>query len=1165
MPESSLDSKSIFAQALEITDARQRGAFLRQACEGDAALQSEIEEMLHLHDQAGGFMQNPGAFAPTHLFGSDALAEKPGTLVGHYKLLQQIGEGGMGVVFMAEQEQPVRRKVALKIIKPGMDSRQVIARFEAERQALAMMDHSNIAKVLDAGTTESGRPYFVMELVHGVPITEYCDANRLSNTERLELFVPVCQALQHAHQKGIVHRDVKPSNILVTQYDDKPVPKVIDFGVAKAMEQRLTEKTLFTQYGTLVGTFEYMSPEQAELNAFGVDTRSDVYSLGVLLYELLTGTTPLEKSRLRSAAYGELVRIIKEEEPPRPSVRISMSGTLAKLAAARKTDAAKLSALVKGELDWIVMKCLEKDRTRRYDGANSLAKDVQRYLSNEAVEACPPTLGYRLQKLYRKNRATVWVGSTIAAVLLLATGVSVTFGIRAKRAELLAARSAKDAIAKGEAWQRERNEATGARSALEAEQNSRKWSDYISSIQFAQAAWQQHQLWPTRNFLDRTPPELRGWEWHYLDRLCQPEKVDTLTTAHKHISSAQYSPDGRWIVTVSGARQWADYSDSSVEFWNTATLKMQFTLCGEPGFLLVDISSDGQHVLVTAKNKVTIWDISDLASPTPQPLIEDDPDEQYYYSGCFSPDGKTIVIAKGRYVEDNTKHDSISLWDVTTRQRKKWPPHESETMRTIFEPAFAADGQWVYSMVREGWFGGTFLKIWDVSTGEELLSVEEKFVRAYLSPDGSRLAAILKDHSNMMVWRIRRDGNRPVIDDDPIIIGGHTGLPFPRPFSRDSKYLPTAGDDGTVRIRDVSTMTQIRVLAGAGYSAFVNFSPDGQDVITWGSDSNVRVWAVEVKDPQVVSAAEERVYSSVPSPNGKRWLTFDDTETKVCEIGTFKPLYSSLAKGRGGWSPDGRRIWISSDGNLQNGTNNVVLVYNAETGELVNKLEGARTPPTDYCCNADGSQIVASKNDGSVIVWDTNTDQTWELAKRDGSRNLYRFEASYSPDGRKIFIHLLGKLNSTPTALSILDAETRKPIVELESSALNDLQRATFSKDGRLLLVLFFDVDTARIRIWDTTTGKLLRSFPVDAGWAARMEISPDGSRILVTSDYRLHLIDAQSGDELLVLPINGARAAKFDRDGNKIIVWGVNKSYIYEYDKVLRILDGTPMSEAKQ
>ncbi len=386
--------------------------------------------------------------------------------------MQQIGEGGFGVVYMAEQEAPVRRKVALKIIKPGMDSAQVIARFEAERQALAMMDHQNIAKVYDAGTTEGkdeggrmkdeknadnasdssfrlhpssfrgGRPYFVMELVHGVPITTYCDANKLTPRQRLELFVPLCHAVQHAHQKGIIHRDIKPSNILVTLYDDKPVPKVIDFGVAKAIEQRLTERTLFTQYGTLVGTFEYMSPEQAEMNAFGVDTRSDIYSLGVLLYELLTGTTPLERPRLRQAAFDEIRRIIKEEEPQRPSVRLSTSGALAKVAAARQTDPAKLSRLVRGELDWVVMKCLEKDRTRRYETANGLARDVERYLHDEPVEACPPTIGYWLRKAYRKHKKPLAVAAGFA-LLLLAGLVGVTWkwqDERAARADAVAAR-----------------------------------------------------------------------------------------------------------------------------------------------------------------------------------------------------------------------------------------------------------------------------------------------------------------------------------------------------------------------------------------------------------------------------------------------------------------------------------------------------------------------------------------------------------------------------------------------------------------------------------------------------------------------------------------------------------------------------------------------------
>src|SRR2546426_859701 len=329
-------------------------------------------------------------------------------MLGPYKLLEQIGEGGMGTVWMAQQTEPVKRLVAVKLIKAGMDSRQVIARFEAERQALALMDHPNIARVLDAGTTSAGRPYFVKDLVKGVPITRYCDEHHLTPRQRLDLFIPVCQATQHAHQKGIIHRDIKPSNVMVTLYDGKPVPKVIDFGVAKATEQRLTERTLFTQYGTLVGTLEYMSPEQAEMSALGVDTRSDIYSLGVLLYELLTGSTPLSHKRVREAAYGEVLRMIKEEEPPKPSTRLSDSGeALASISAQRHMEPAKLTKLVRGELDWIVMKALEKDRNRRYETANGFAADVQRYLNDEPVQACPPSAGYRLRKLVRRHKGPV--------------------------------------------------------------------------------------------------------------------------------------------------------------------------------------------------------------------------------------------------------------------------------------------------------------------------------------------------------------------------------------------------------------------------------------------------------------------------------------------------------------------------------------------------------------------------------------------------------------------------------------------------------------------------------------------------------------------------------------------------------------------------------------
>ncbi len=418
MPETADRTESLFAAAVALPP-EERGAYLERECSGDPTLRDRVLALLRAHDRAGHVIDRPVNGDPDQTTGYAPATEQPGTIIaGRYKLLEEIGEGGMGTVWAAEQTAPVRRKVALKLIKAGMDSRAVLARFEAERQALALMDHPNIAKVLDGGLTDSGRPFFVMEYVKGVPITEYCDATRLSVEERLNLFIQVCSALQHAHQKGIIHRDLKPSNILVAPYDDKPVPKVIDFGLAKAMHHSLTEKTLYTAHETVLGTPLYMSPEQAQLNNLDVDTRSDIYSLGVLLYELLTGTTPIERQRFKEAAWDEVRRMIREEEPPRPSTRLSSTDTLPSLATFRHTEPAKLKKLVRGELDWIVMKALEKDRTRRYETANGLARDIQRYLDDEVVEARPPSTGYRIGKFVRRHRAQAIAAGLVMSALL---------------------------------------------------------------------------------------------------------------------------------------------------------------------------------------------------------------------------------------------------------------------------------------------------------------------------------------------------------------------------------------------------------------------------------------------------------------------------------------------------------------------------------------------------------------------------------------------------------------------------------------------------------------------------------------------------------------------------------------------------------------------------
>ena len=474
MPSEQLTEEAIFQAARRLSPADAQGEYLHEVCRNDPRLLERVMTLLRAHDQANDFLLEPPPGLGV-LHNNDGLAEEPGSVIGPYRLLEHLGEGGFGVVFLAEQEKPVRRRVALKVVKPGMDTREVIARFEAERQALALMGHPNIAKVHDAGATENGRPYFVMELVQGVPITEYCDQCNLTTRERLELFVTVCQAVQHAHQKGIIHRDLKPTNVLVAIQDGKPTPKIIDFGVAKAIgEQSLTERTLTTAFAQMIGTPMYMSPEQAELSPLGVDTRSDIYSLGVMLYELLTGATPFDKDRLHEASYDELRRIIREEEPPRPSARLSSLSLGSKtrrgeeragvreddslslreragvretaqladtIAEKRRTDPRRLIQTVRGELDWIVMKCLEKDRNRRYDSAASVAGDVERYLADEPVQACPPSATYRMRKFVRRNKVAA------AFMVLLTAGVAALVVSNAKIQSALTQKSAALALA----------------------------------------------------------------------------------------------------------------------------------------------------------------------------------------------------------------------------------------------------------------------------------------------------------------------------------------------------------------------------------------------------------------------------------------------------------------------------------------------------------------------------------------------------------------------------------------------------------------------------------------------------------------------------------------------------------------------------------------------
>jgi serine/threonine protein kinase len=573
----------IFCDALELASPAERAAYLDRVCGDDTRLRRRVERLLEAHAQADGFLAARPAIAAAT---SDVPAEAAGMVIGPYKLLEQIGEGGFGVVYLAEQQQPVRRKVAVKVLKPGMDTKQVVARFEAERQALALMDHPQIAHVLDAGTTDSGRPYFVMELIRGIPITAFCDENRLTPRERLELFLSVCQAVQHAHQKGIIHRDLKPSNVLVTQQEGTPMIKVIDFGIAKALgQERLTEKTLFTGFAQLIGTPLYMSPEQAEMSGQDVDTRTDIYALGVLLYELLTGTTPFDKERLRTAAYEEFLRIIREEEPAKPSTRISTLGQAATGASAkRKSDPRRLAQLCRGELDWIVMKALEKDRNRRYESANAFAADVQRYLDDEPVLACPPSPWYRLRKFVRRNKRVAVMASLLFAMVVAAVGVLGVSYVQVQKA-------LQD---KTQALEREHEALHDKTLALESERQS----SYYQRIALAEREWSANNLNRVEQLLAACPADLCGWEWLYLKRLRLPSLPPLRHPAG--VCRAVFSPNGRWIASGS----W----DGMVTVWDAITGQWRYALQAHEGAVTsVEFSPDGRR-LATAGVSAKVWD-----------------------------------------------------------------------------------------------------------------------------------------------------------------------------------------------------------------------------------------------------------------------------------------------------------------------------------------------------------------------------------------------------------------------------------------------------------------------------------------------------------------------------------------------------------------------------
>jgi WD40 repeat protein/serine/threonine protein kinase len=876
------------------------------------------------------------------------MKDGPGTVLGPYKLLQQLGEGGMGIVFMAEQREPIDRRVALKIIKPGMDTDEIITRFQAERQALALMEHPNIARVLDAGTTPTGRPFFVMELVKGIPINQYCDEHQLNIRQRVALFVPLCQAVQHAHQKGIIHRDLKPTNVLVADYDHIPVPKIIDFGVAKAVSQRLTERTMFTQFGQVVGTLEYMSPEQAKLNQLDIDTRSDIYSLGVLLYELLTGSTPFQKERLRSVGFDEVLRIIKEEEPPKPSTRLSRSETLPSIAANRKTEPAKLNKAVRGELDWIVMKCLEKERGRRYETASTLAADLERYLNDEPVQACPPSMSYRLKKLARRHRRAVLAGLVVILTMVGGTAASIWQAVRATRAEhnalagwAIAARNAQAADTAGEKAQQSRIEAEDAQAqAQRAATRAEAVNRFLIESLLGTAAASVHP--GQKGMVSILSNAARN-----LDRLfagqTDSEAAVRLTVGELYYSlhlPAEAEPHLQRGLELRGKAR-----AHSLDLLKPEDAEALYAMkhLGEILRARGDLSA-AEPLLRQSREGIRRAQVRRIAVREPDYFGW----TYHVVTVAFSPDSRRVLAG--------ADDEGFRLYDVATGlEIHRFLGHKGWPLGIAISP----DGRLALS----GSFDRT-VRLWDLNAAKELRRMNGHTDAAgfvTFSADGKQALSTSNDKT-IRLWDVDTGAEVQRLQ-------GHTNLVPQAVFTPDSRQILSGSFDGSVRLWDAATGREVcRFHDSNWHVRSVAVSPDGRRALSLSVDGTVRLWNVD-------SGAEVRQFQGDTlghvtfAPDGRHALITDHYYRKVrlvdLQTGKNVKIFSVEMPMRPNWgivSPDGR---LAACG----GWRGAILLWRlgAEVtpAETRKQLESARREK-----GAEHADTLSSLHDLAALMWD---------------------------------------------------------------------------------------------------------------------------------------------------------------------------------------------------
>ncbi len=955
-----------------------------------------------------------------------------------------------------------------------------------------MMDHPNIAKVLDAGATPEGHPFFVMELVKGVPITKYSDEHKLTPRERLELFVPVCQAIQHAHQKGVIHRDIKPNNVLVALYDNKPVPKVIDFGVAKAAGQPLTDKTLATGFGAVVGTPEYMSPEQANFNNLDIDTRSDVYALGVLLYELLAGSPPFTHKEMEKLGLMEIFRVIREQEPPKPSTKLSTADALPTLSASRGTEPKRLTALLRGELDWIVMKALEKDRTRRYETPNGFAADVLRYLSGEPVQAVPPSAGYRLRKFLSRNRRPVVAAGLV--LLALAGGlIGTTFGLTEARKQREITSLWQRAEGERDAAQFARGEAEAARdreklAKKEVEDAREKLAvfEYGRTMQVAHQEWRENNVPAALALLAGTRPDLRGWEWHYIHRLCHSE-LFTLGEHAAGVNTAVFSPDGARIATS---------SKGSVKIWD---------------------AKSGAEILAL---KGHVYDVDSVTKSGAQyPVLKG-----YKYEVnaiAFSPDGSRIITAGS--------DETARVWDAKTGAELLMLQYYNN--RSLRSASFSPDGSRIVTS-----HGERTAKVWDAKTGAELLTLNghrhgEFLWSASFSPDGTRIVTA-SDDATAKVWDAKTG-------TELFTLSGGTGPVISASFSPDGSRIVTGTRRAVAKVWDARTGTELLTLKGHTADVWsASFSPDGSRIVTASWDRTARVWDAKTgRELLTLKGHTDRVRSASFSPDGLRVLTASadktakvwDAKTEIEHL-TLKALASDYQPG------SFSSISFSADGTrIVTGGSRAARVWDAANGSQVLAVKGHNEGVESASFSPDGSRIVTGSYDQTAKIWDAKTGAVL-LTLKGHTNNVW--SASFSPDGSRVVS------GSQDEMAKVWDAKTGAVLLTLPANAGDAMHRkhwgcvwsAAFSPDG-LRIVTGSSDRTATI--WDAKSGAEVLTLKGHTGRVRTAVFSRDGSRIVTGSDDTTAKVwDAATGIELLTLKghTKELKSAEFSPDGTRIV-----------------------------